>query len=194
MINLVIVPRRPLERRRGTPHSDVGASLYLYIRRITLKNLYPKNEKRREIARKGTWEMKKHNEFNQIRAERERAGLTLKALSEKTGIPLSTLDRYQDKDSVPLHALQKIADALNLPISALTTKREIPEGDKLSYDQVSLQLQATQQHNVYLAMICDGQKKTNRLLRIIAGLLFLFLAYILVDRFGFPNAGIFHAG
>lgn len=138
--------------------------------------------------------MKKHNEFNQIRAERERAGLTLEKLSEKSGIPLSTLGRYQDSESVPLYALQKIADALNLPVSALTTKREIPEDDKLSYDQVNLQLQATQQHNIYLAMICDGQRKTNRLLRIIAGLLFLFLAYILVDRFGFPNAGIFHAG
>lgn len=138
--------------------------------------------------------MKKHNEFNQIRAERERAGLTLEKLSEKSGIPVSTLGRYQDSDSVPLFALQKIADALNLPVSALTTKREIPEDDKLSYDQVNLQLQATQQHNIYLAMICDGQRKTNRLLRIIAGLLLLFIIYIFIDRFAFPTAGIFHAG
>lgn len=138
--------------------------------------------------------MKKQNEFNQIRAERERAHLTLQQLAEKTGIPLSTLSHYQNSERVPMDAMQRIADALNLPISALMTRRELPDGDKLSYDQVSLQLQATQQTNVYLSMLYDGQLRTNRLLRIIAIILALFLLYILVDRFGFPNDGIFHAG
>lgn len=138
--------------------------------------------------------MRKEHSFNQIRAERERAGLTLEQLSEQTNIPRSTLSRYQDSERVPMDAMQKIADALNLPISALMTKRELPDGDKLSYDQVSLQLQSTQQTNVYLSMLYDGQLRTNRLLRVIAIILALFLLYILVDRFGFPNAGIFHAG
>ncbi len=138
--------------------------------------------------------MENVNKRNQIRAERERAGVTLEKLAEKTGIPVSTLSRYQDSDHVPYVAMQKIADALNLPVSALTTKREIPEDDKLTYDQVNLQLQATQQRNVYLATICDGQRKMNKLLTVIAVILIAFLAYVLVDRFFFPNDGLFHAG
>lgn len=138
---------------------------------------------------------------NQIRAERERAGLTLEKLAEKSGIPTTTLFRYQDSDHVPLEALQKIADALRLPVSALTSKREIPESERLTYDQVYLQLQATQQHNIYLAMICDRLNETKdllkqktKLLRVIAIILALFLVYIMIDRFVFPNAGLFHQG
>lgn len=138
--------------------------------------------------------MEKHNDSNQIRAERERAGVTLEKLAEKTGIPQTTLHRYQNSENVPYAALQKIADALNLPVSALTTKREIPEDDKLTYDQVNLQLQATQQRNVYLATICDGQRKMNKLLTVIAIILVIFLVYVIIDRFCFPSDGLFHAG
>lgn len=138
--------------------------------------------------------MKNEKSANQIRAERERAGLTLEALSEKTGIPTTTLFRYQSSENVPMHAAQKIADALEVPVSALMSPREIPEEDRLTYDQVYLQLQATQQKNVYLAMICDRLLQSTRLLRVIAVILGLFLIYIFIDRFGFPTAGIFHAG
>lgn len=138
--------------------------------------------------------MRKDTGFNQIRAERERAGLTLEQLSEQTNIPRSTLSRYQDSERVPMDAMQKIADVLNLPVSALMTKREIPDGDKLSYDQVNLQLQAAQQYGVYMSTICDALHRTNRLLRIIAVMLFVFIVYIFIDRFAFPTAGIFHAG
>lgn len=135
--------------------------------------------------------MGNHKSQNQIRAERERAGVTLEKLSEKTGISTSALSRYQDNDHVPYVAMQKIADALNLPVSALMSEREIPEDDKLTYDQVNLQLQATQQHNVYLATLCDGQNKIIRSLRTIAIILVVFLVYVIVDRFFFPGAGIF---
>lgn len=128
---------------------------------------------------------------NQIRAERERAGVTLEKLSEMTGIPVSTLSRYQNTDHVPYVAMQQIADALNLPVSAIMTKREIPEGDKLTYDQVYLQLQATQQSNIYLATLCDGQKRSNKQRMIIIVGLILFLVYVIVDRFFFPGDGIF---
>lgn len=138
--------------------------------------------------------MGNRKEVNYIRAERSRAGLTLEKLSEKTAIPISTLSRYQDSADVPFSALQKIADALSLPVSALMVKRELPEGDKLTYDQVTLQLQATQQRNVYLALLCDGQRKMNKLLSIIAAILILFLVYVIIDRFAFPNGGLFHAG
>lgn len=131
---------------------------------------------------------------NQIRMERERAGITLEKLAEKTGLSVSTLSRYQDSDHVPYVAMQKIADALNLPVSAIMSEREIPEDDKLTYDQVNLQLQATQQHNIYLATLCDGQDKIIRALRKIAILLVLFLVYVIIDRFLFPNDGLFHAG
>lgn len=138
--------------------------------------------------------MRNVQDFNQIKAERDRAGLTLAALSEKTGIPVSTLGRYQHSEYVPMSAAQKIADALGIPVTALMSPREIPEEDRLTYDQVYLQLQSTQQRNVYLAVICDRLRQSTRLLRIIAVILGLFLLYILVDRFGFPSAGIFHAG
>lgn len=138
--------------------------------------------------------MGNRKEFNQIRAERTRAGLSLEKLSEKTGIPVSTLGRYQDSDHVPMAAIQQIADALNLPVSAIMVKRQLPEDDQLTYNQINLELQATQQRNVYLATICDSLRKTSRLLRIIAVILAIFLLYILVDRFAFPTAGIFHAG
>lgn len=138
--------------------------------------------------------MGNRKEVNQIRAERARAGLTLEKLSEETGIPVSTLGRYQDSDHIPMAAMQKIANALNLPVSALTSKRQLSEEERLTYNQVNLELQATQQRNVYLATICDGLRKTNRLLRIIAIILAVFLLYIFVDRFAFPSAGIFHAG
>lgn len=116
---------------------------------------------------------------------------SLEKLSEKTGISTSALSRYQDNDHVPYVAMQKIADALNLPVSALMSEREIPEDDKLTYDQVNLQLQATQQHNVYLATLCDGQNKNIKSLRTIAIILVVFLVYVIVDRFFFPGAGIF---
>lgn len=135
--------------------------------------------------------MKNGKEPNQIRSERERAGVTLEKLAEETGISVSTLSRYQDSEHIPLSALQKIANALNLPVTALTTKREIPEDDKLTYDQVNLQLQATQQRNVYLATICDGQNKIIRGLNRLTIILLLFLIYVIVDRFFFPGAGIF---
>lgn len=135
--------------------------------------------------------MKNGKEPNQIRSERERAGVTLEKLAEETGISASTLSRYQDSEHIPLSALQKIANALNLPVTALTTKREIPEDDKLTYDQVNLQLQATQQRNVYLATICDGQNKIIRGLNRLTIILLLFLIYVIVDRFFFPGAGIF---
>lgn len=138
--------------------------------------------------------MRNDHEPNQIQNERTRAGLTLEELAEKSGIPLSTLGRYQHSDRVPLAALQKIADALNIPMSALTVKRPIPEEDRLTYDQVNLQLQATQQHNIYLATICDRLRLANRLLQIIAVILVLFLIYVIIDRFVFPAAGLFHAG
>lgn len=138
--------------------------------------------------------MKNDNHFNKIRLERERAGLTQEQLAEKSGLSTSTISRHESSDHVPLESLQKIANALNLPVSALTSKREIPESERLTYDQVYLQLQATQQHNVYLAMICDRLHQTNRLLRIIAVILGLFLIYVFIDRFAFPTAGIFHAG
>lgn len=135
--------------------------------------------------------MEKGKEPNQIRVERERAGLTLEQLSQKTGIPTTTLFRYQSNDNVSFTALQKIADALNLPVTALTTKREIPENGKLTYDQVNLQLQATQQQNIYLAILCDGQKKSNKQRMVIIVVLVLFLVYVIVDRFFFPGEGIF---
>ena len=74
------------------------------------------------------------------------------------------------------------------------SKRELPEADKLTYNQVNLELQSSQQSNIYFAMICDRLRHTNHLLRIIVILLAVFLFYIMVDRFIFPNAGLFHAG
>lgn len=135
--------------------------------------------------------MENQKNQNQIRAERERAGVTLEKLSEMTGIPVSTLSRYQNSDHVPYVAMQQIADALNLPVSAIMTKREIPEGDKLTYDQVYLQLQSTQQSNIYLATLCDGQKKSSKQRMVIIVVLILFLIYVIVDRFFFPGGGIF---
>lgn len=138
--------------------------------------------------------MRNKQEFNQIRAERTRAGLTLENLAERSGIPLSTLARYQDSEYVPMVSMQKIADALHIPVSALMSKRELPESDRLTYHQVNLELQSSQQSNIYFAMICDRLHHSNRLLRIIVALLAVFLLYIMVDRFIFPNAGLFHAG
>lgn len=133
-------------------------------------------------------------EANYIRTERNRAGMTLEKLAAKTGIPVSTLSRYQDSRDVPFSALQKIADVLSIPVSALTAERQIPDGEHLTYDQVNLELQATQQRNVYLAVICDSLRKTTRLLRIIAIILAIFLIYVFIDRFAFPTEGLFHAG
>lgn len=138
--------------------------------------------------------MRNEHEPNQIMNERTRAGLTLEELSKKSGIPLSTLGRYQHSDRVPMVALQKIADALNIPMSALMVKRPIPDEDRLTYDQVNLQLQATQQRNIYLTTICDRLHLANRLLQIIAIIMFLFLIYVIIDRFAFPSAGLFHSG
>lgn len=129
--------------------------------------------------------------YNQIREERLRAGLTQEKLSEKAGISVSALSRYENGENLTYLVMQKIADALNLPVSALMSKREIPEDDKLTYDQVNLQLQATQQHNIYLATLCDGQGKIIMSLRAIAIILVAFLVYVIVDRFFFPGAGIF---
>lgn len=128
---------------------------------------------------------------NQIREERLRAGLTQEKLSEKAGISVSALSRYENGENLTYLVMQKIADALNLPVSALMSERETPEDDKLSYDQVNLQLQSTQQKNIYLAIICDDLRKINKLLRLIAVILVLFLVYVIVDRFFFPGAGIF---
>lgn len=132
--------------------------------------------------------------MNNIREEREKAGMTLSRLAAKTSIPISTLSRYQDSEDVPVSALRKIAEALDLPMSALLVARETPEDGRLSYDQLTMQLQAFQQHAIYAAMRFDSLRRRHRLLCMIAGILGIFLLYIFVDRFGFPNDGIFHAG
>lgn len=129
-----------------------------------------------------------------IREERERAGLSLTQLSLKTGIPISTLSRYQNGGDVPASALQKIAAVLELPISALMLRREMPEDGKLTYAQIDLQRQALQQQNLFLAFRYESLHRAHRLLSFVCLLLMLFLLYVLIDRFGFPNAGLFHEG
>lgn len=138
--------------------------------------------------------MEKGKELNQIRAERNRVGMTLEKLAAETGIPTSTLSRYQDSENVPYAALQKIADALNLPVSALMYKRQLPEGDKLTYDQLNLELQASQQYGVYITVRHESQRKFSRFCLFVIAIFAVIFLYILVDRFGFPNAGIFQAG
>lgn len=145
-----------------------------------------------------TWEevrkLEKGKELNQIRAERNRAGMTLEKLAAETGIPTSTLSRYQDSENVPYAALQKIADVLNLPVSALMYKRQIPDGDKLTYDQLNLELQASQQYGVYITVRHESQRKLSRVCLFVITVFAAMFLYILIDRFGFPNAGVFHAG
>ena len=131
---------------------------------------------------------------NFIREERARSGMTLEKLAVKTGIPMSTLSRYQDSSDVPVAALQKIADALDVPMSALLSKRELPDGDKLTYDQLCLQLQATQQTLIYKCMRFDSLRRSHHWACSLVFILAVFVVYILVDRFAFPDAGLFHAG
>lgn len=131
---------------------------------------------------------------NNIRVERERAGITLKFLSERTAIPLSTLSRYQNGAEVPISALQRIADVLNIPVSALLIQRQIPEDGKLTYDQICLQLQATQQRNVIGAIRYESLRRAYRWALVLVIVLLVFLGCILVDRFAFPYDGFFHAG
>ena len=134
------------------------------------------------------------NVQNFIRDERERAGLSLTELSAKTGIPISTLSRYQNGSDVPSSALQKIADELQVPMSALLQQRQIAEGDKLTYEQLNLQLQAAQQRSIMDAVRYDNLKNSHRWSLTVIFILAVFLAYILIDRFVFPNGGIFRAG
>lgn len=134
------------------------------------------------------------NVQNFIRAERERANMSLTTLAAKTGIPISTLSRYQNGADVPSTALQKIADALQVPVSALLSKRQIADGDKLSYEQLSMELQSAQQRSVMDAMRYDKLKSSFHWALIVIFILACFLAYILIDRFVFPNGGIFRAG
>lgn len=138
--------------------------------------------------------MRNTHDFNQIRTERERAGVTLEKLSAETGIPLSSLARYQDSEHVPMSAMAKIADVLDIPISALMEKREIPDGEKLTYDQLSLQLQSSQQRNIFEATRYEGLQRSYHWAIAIVVVLSLFLIYVIVDRFFFPNAGLFRAG
>lgn len=138
--------------------------------------------------------LEKGKEMNQIRVERNRAGMTLEKLAAETGIPTSTLSRYQDSENVPYSALQKIADALNLPVSALMYQRQLPDGDKLTYDQLNLELQASQQYGVYITVRHESQRKISRLCLFVIAVFAVMFLYILIDRFGFPNAGIFQAG
>lgn len=131
---------------------------------------------------------------NFIREERTRAGVTLEKLAAKTGIPVSTLGRYQNSEDVPTSALQKIADALDVPMSALLVRRETPDGDKLSYDQLCLQLQQTQQVLIYKCMRFDSLRRAHRWASTLVLVLLVFITYIFIDRFAFPDAGLFHAG
>lgn len=134
------------------------------------------------------------NVQNFIRDERERAGLSLTELSEKTGIPISTLSRYQNGSDVPSSALQKIADELQIPMSSLLHQRQIAEGDRLTYEQLNLQLQAAQQRSILDAMRYDNLKNSYRWALIMIFVLAVFFIYILIDRFAFPDDGIFRAG
>lgn len=134
------------------------------------------------------------NVQNFIRDERERAGLSLTELSEKTGIPISTLSRYQNGSDVPSSALQKIADELQIPMSSLLHQRQIAEGDRLTYEQLNLQLQAAQQRSILDAMRYDNLKNSYRWALIMIFVLAVFFIYILIDRFAFPDGGIFRAG
>lgn len=120
--------------------------------------------------------------------------MTLERLAVKTGIPVSTLGRYQNSGDVPTSALQKISDALDIPMSALLSKRETPDGDKLSYDQLCLQLQQTQQALIYKCMRFDSLRRAHRWASTLVLVLLIFLVYIFIDRFAFPDAGLFHAG
>ena len=120
--------------------------------------------------------------------------MTLERLAAKTGIPVSTLGRYQNSEDVPTSALQKISDALDIPMSALLVKREAPDGDKLSYDQLCLQLQQTQQALIYKCMRFDSLRRAHRWASTLVLVLLVFLVYIFIDRFAFPDAGLFHAG
>lgn len=138
--------------------------------------------------------MENTQQSNCIREERTRAGMTLEKLAAKTGIPMSTLSRYQDSSDVPASALQKISNALDIPMSALVNRRELPEDGKLTYDQISLQLQQTQQALIYKCMRFDSLRRAYRWSTVLVVVLFVFLAYILIDRFAFPTAGLFHAG
>lgn len=133
-------------------------------------------------------------ERNYIREERERAGVTLTALSEQTGIPLSTLSRYQNGAEVPVSALARIADVLDVPVSALLVRRQLPEDDRLTYDQLCLQLQRLQQDLVVKCMQLDSLRRSHHWASVLIFVLLVFLVYVLIDRFAFPNAGLFHAG
>ena len=134
------------------------------------------------------------NVQNFIRNERERAGISLTELSLKTGIPISTLSRYQNGSEVPASALQKIADELHVPMSALLHQRQIADGDKLTYEQLNLQLQAAQQRNVMDVMRYDKLKSSYRWAQAMIFVLSVFLIYVLIDRFVFPDGGLFRAG
>lgn len=132
-------------------------------------------------------------ERNYIREERERAGVTLTALSEQSGIPMSTLSRYQNGAEVPMSALQKIADVLNIPVSALLSRRQLPEDDKLTYDQLCLQLQSAQQRIVLDTMRYSSLKRAYRWSLVLVVVLAIFVIYAMIDRFVFPDGGIFRA-
>lgn len=134
------------------------------------------------------------NVQNFIKDERERAGLSLTELSAKTGIPISTLSRYQNGSDVPSSALQKIADELQVPMSALLQQRQIADDGKLTYEQLNLQLQAAQQRSIMDAMRYDNLKNSHRWALTVIFILAVFLIYVLIDRFMFPNDGIFRAG
>ena len=75
----------------------------------------------------------KDNFKENLRAELDYSGLTVKELSAKTGIPKGTLDCYLGvRASIPPADIAvKIAEALNVSVEYLITGRELKKQDKI---------------------------------------------------------------
>jgi len=75
----------------------------------------------------------KDNFKENLRAELDYSGLTVKELSAKTGIPKGTLDCYLGvRASIPPADIAvKIAEALNVSVEYLVTGRELKRQDKI---------------------------------------------------------------
>ena len=119
--------------------------------------------------------------------------MTLLQLAEASGISRSSLSRYEREGDVPRSALQHIADALNIPVSQLLVEPlesfEPPESE--ASRALYAQLNKTQQTLVYYMLCLDLARVKLRSAVVIIALLLAVLAYILLDRFVFPDALLF---
>lgn len=100
-----------------------------------------------------------------IRAERKRAGMTQKDVSEKTGLCRSGICKYESgKTTIDINTLRKIASALEIPIESLLSEKteDAYRIDSLKQEEARMEREA--QFNRDMDDLRKIQKERDRLL------------------------------